>query len=147
MLTRTPWLMGTNGRYSSISRPEAVEGELRPGHVGGDGVDRALRESVHGTDSHPAHGAHDHRRGEVADGDDRLAGFGHVRRLQLGHLLVDDLESFDRVGDLNRQVVEQGRDPIVGHAMAVVVPRRHRHQRADDRARSASSPRERSSSR
>ena len=79
-------------------------------------------------------GPDDHRRGEVRRGRDRLAGLRHVRRLELGHLLVDQLEPLHRVGHLHRQVVEQRRDPVVGNAVAVVVSHRDRHHRADHRA-------------
>jgi len=131
--------MGTKGRYSSISRARQYRGNCG---VGGDSIDRTMRKPVESADNHPAHGTHDHRRGEVADSGDRLPRFGHVGRLQFGHLFVDCLESLDRVSDLNRQVVEKDRDPIVGHALDVVMPRRHRHHRADEGSVGVLAPRE-----
>ena len=38
----------------------------------------------------------------------------HVRGLQLGHLLLDQPEPLDRVDHVDRQVVQQGGDLVVG---------------------------------
>ena len=93
---------GDEGAVLEHLATEAVERELRSRDVGGDRADRALRDASHHAGARTRDGADDHRWGEVADGDDGLAGLGHVRALAVGHAHLHLDEAVDRVGDTRR---------------------------------------------
>jgi hypothetical protein len=116
---------GHVGDHPDQSAAEAVERLLRPWDIRGDRDDLPLRNAEDQ--------AHEHRRERgwcvPAERDKRLAGLGFAARLQRCHPVGDDTKPCHRVGNLDRKVGHQCRQPVLVTAFLALVPDRDGNQR------------------
>ena len=105
-----------------------VQGVLRAGDVGGDGVDAALRQPC----GHPPSERQQHRGGKPAERSQPLRRDRLTRLLEILHLLVQGMHSLDGILQPDRQLREHRRDLVVIGPGRIIGADRHGHERAEN---------------
>ena len=119
------WFSGrkATGTISCISRPEQVERELRPGHVGHDQVEQARGEVQ------PRGLGEQRGRREVLEAGDHLGAQRLLGLLEALHRLAHDPQPLDRVLGVDGQRAAHRGDAVAERAVLVLGADRDRHQR------------------